>query len=61
VQYSTCCVENKCDAIIQKEKALQINACWSGAFPAMIEELDDQDWLGQTKVDGSKTWHSLPK
>jgi hypothetical protein len=27
VQYSTCCVENKCDAIIQKEKALQINAC----------------------------------
>jgi hypothetical protein len=43
VQCSTCHIENKHNAIAQKVKASQINACWSGAFPTMIEELDDQD------------------
>jgi hypothetical protein len=36
-------MENYSDAIAQKTKASQINTCQSGAFPAMIEELDDQD------------------
>jgi hypothetical protein len=31
-------VENKYDAIAQKAKALQINACQYGAFTAMIKE-----------------------
>jgi hypothetical protein len=43
MQYSTCCIENKCDAITQKAKISQINTGQSGAFPTMIEELDDQD------------------
>jgi hypothetical protein len=43
VQCSTCHIENKHNAIAQKAKASQINTCRSGAFPTMIEELDNQD------------------
>jgi hypothetical protein len=42
-QCSTCCVETKHEAITRKATISQINACGAGAFPSMIEELDDQD------------------
>jgi hypothetical protein len=42
VQCSTCRVEEKCDAKMQKSMISQINACWSGAFPKMVEEDEDE-------------------
>jgi hypothetical protein len=42
LQYSTCRVEDKCDATIRKSMTSQINACWSGAFPMMAEEDKDE-------------------
>jgi hypothetical protein len=41
VQYSTCRVEDKCDAKIWKLTTSQINSCRSGAFPTMVEEDED--------------------
>jgi hypothetical protein len=42
VQCSTCRVEDKCDAKIQKSMTSQINACQSRAFPRMVEEDKDE-------------------
>jgi hypothetical protein len=42
VQYSTCRVEDKRDAKMQKLTTSQINACQSGAFPMMVEENEDE-------------------
>jgi hypothetical protein len=42
VQYSTCRVEDKHDAKMQKSMTSQINACRSGAFPTMVEEDEDE-------------------
>jgi predicted aspartyl protease len=42
VQCSTCRVEDKRDAKIQKSTTSQINACRSGAFPMIIEEDEDE-------------------
>jgi hypothetical protein len=42
-QCSTCRVETKREAIAHKATISRINACRVGAFPSMIEELDDQD------------------
>jgi hypothetical protein len=42
VQCSTCRVEDKRDAKIWKSMTSQINACWSGAFPMMVEEDEDE-------------------
>jgi hypothetical protein len=42
-QCSTCRIETKHNAIAYKAKILQIDACRAGAFPSIIEELDDQD------------------
>jgi hypothetical protein len=42
VQCSTCRVEDKRDAKMWKLMASQINACWSGAFPTMVEEDEDE-------------------
>jgi hypothetical protein len=50
-QCSTCHVETKHDAIAHKAKILQINACRAGAFPSMIEELDDQDEATHVNVN----------
>jgi predicted aspartyl protease len=38
VQCSTCRVEDKRNAKMQKLTTSQINACWSGVFPTMVEE-----------------------
>jgi hypothetical protein len=43
LQCSTCQVENKCEAKIQKSRTLQINACQTGAFPMMVEEVDKDE------------------
>jgi hypothetical protein len=42
VQCSTCRVEDKRDAKMWKSTTSQINACWSGAFPTMVEEDEDE-------------------
>jgi predicted aspartyl protease len=42
LQCSTCRVEDRCDRMIWKSTTLQINACRSGAFPAMAEEDEDE-------------------
>jgi hypothetical protein len=42
VQCSTCRVEDKRDAKMQKSTTSQINACRSGAFPMMVEEDEDE-------------------
>jgi hypothetical protein len=42
VQCSTCRVEEKRDAKMQKSTTSQINACQSGAFPTMVEEDEDE-------------------
>jgi hypothetical protein len=42
VQCSTCRVEEKRDAKMQKSTISQINACRSGAFPMMVEEDEDE-------------------
>jgi hypothetical protein len=42
LQCSTCRVEDKRDAKIRKSTTSQINACWSGAFPTMAEEDEDE-------------------
>jgi hypothetical protein len=42
LQCSTCRVEDKHDRMIQKSTTSQINACRSGAFPAMAEEDEDE-------------------
>jgi hypothetical protein len=42
VQCSTCRVEDKRDAKMQKSMTSQINACRSGAFPTMVEEDEDE-------------------
>jgi hypothetical protein len=42
VQCSTCRVEDKRDAKIQKSTTSQINACRSGAFLTMVEEDEDE-------------------
>jgi predicted aspartyl protease len=42
-QCSTCRVEDKCEAKIRKSTTLQINACWAGAFPMMVEEVDEDE------------------
>jgi hypothetical protein len=41
-QCSTCSVEDKHDAKMQKSTTSQINACRSGAFPTMVEEDEDE-------------------
>jgi hypothetical protein len=42
MQCSTCRVEDKRDRMIRKSTTSQINACRSGAFPAMAEEDKDE-------------------
>jgi hypothetical protein len=42
VQCSTCRVEEKRDAKMQKLTTSQINACRSGAFPTMVEENENE-------------------
>jgi hypothetical protein len=42
VHCSTCRVEDRRDAKIQKTTTSQINACRSGAFPTMVEEDEDE-------------------
>jgi predicted aspartyl protease len=42
LQCSTCRVEDRRDWMIQKSMTSQINACRSGAFPAMTEEDEDE-------------------
>jgi hypothetical protein len=42
-QYSTCQIENKYNTKILKSTTSQINACQSGSFPTLVEEIDDQD------------------
>jgi hypothetical protein len=42
VQCSTCRVEDKHGAGVQKSTTSQINACQSGAFPTMVEENKDE-------------------
>jgi hypothetical protein len=49
VQCSTCRVEDKHDAKIQKSTTSQIDACRSGAFPRMVEE--DKDESPHVDVD----------
>jgi hypothetical protein len=52
-QCSTCCVKTKHKAIAHKATTSWINACRAGAFPSMIEELDDQDEA--THVNANET------
>jgi hypothetical protein len=52
-QCLTCRVETKCEAIAHKATISRINACRAGAFPSMIEELDDQDEA--THVNANET------
>jgi hypothetical protein len=42
VQCSTCRVEDKRDAKMQKSMTSKINTCQSGAFPMMVEEDEDE-------------------
>jgi hypothetical protein len=42
-QCSTCRVEDKREAKIRKSTTLQINACWAGAFPKIVEEVDEDE------------------
>jgi hypothetical protein len=42
LQYSTCRVEDKHDAKRRKLTTSQINVCWSGAFPTLAEEDEDE-------------------
>jgi hypothetical protein len=42
-QCSTCRVEDKREAKIRKLMTLQINACRTGAFPMMVEEIDKDE------------------
>jgi hypothetical protein len=42
-QCSTCQVEDKREAKIQKSMTRQINACQEGAFPMMVEEVDKDE------------------
>jgi hypothetical protein len=51
VQCSTCRVEDKHNAEVQKSMTSQINACQSGAFPRMVEEDEDES----PHVDADKT------
>jgi hypothetical protein len=50
---STCRIKTKRKAITHKVTISQINACRAGAFPSMIEELDDQDEA--THMNANKT------
>jgi hypothetical protein len=43
LQCSTCQVEDKHEAKIWKSTTLQINACRAGAFPMMVEEVDEDE------------------
>jgi hypothetical protein len=43
LQCSTCKVEDKCETKIWKSTTIQINACWAGAFPMMVEEVDKDE------------------
>jgi hypothetical protein len=52
-QCSTCHVKTKREAIAHKATISQINTCQAGAFPSMIEELDDQDEA--THVNANET------
>jgi hypothetical protein len=36
-------VEDKCEAKIRKSTTLQINACQAGAFPKIVEEIDEDE------------------
>jgi hypothetical protein len=49
LQYLTCRVEDKREAQIQKLTTSQINTCWLGAFPMMVEE--DKDESPQVNMD----------
>jgi hypothetical protein len=49
LQCSTCRVEDKREAKIQKSTTSQINTCQSGAFPTMVEE--DEDESPQVNMD----------
>jgi hypothetical protein len=42
-QCSICQVEDKCEAKIWRSMTLQINACRTGAFPMMVEEVDEDE------------------
>jgi hypothetical protein len=42
-QCSTCQVEDKREAKIRRSTTLQINACQAGAFPMMVEEVDEDE------------------
>jgi hypothetical protein len=42
-QCSTCQVEDKREAKIRKSTTLQINACQAGAFPNIVEEVDEDE------------------
>jgi hypothetical protein len=51
LQYSTCRIEDKHDAKIQKLMTSQINACQSGAFPTMTEEDEEEDESPHMNMD----------
>jgi hypothetical protein len=42
-QCSTRRVEDKREVKIRKSTTLQINACWAGAFPMIVEEVDEDE------------------
>jgi hypothetical protein len=42
-QCSTCRVEDKREAKIRKSTTLQINACRAGAFPKIVEEVEEDE------------------
>jgi hypothetical protein len=42
-QCSMCQVEDKREVKIRKSTTLQINACQAGAFPMIVEEVDEDD------------------
>jgi hypothetical protein len=56
LQCSTCRVEDKCDAKMQKSMISQINACRSGAFPTMAEEDEDESPHMDTDETDEEVW-----
>jgi predicted aspartyl protease len=52
LQCSTCRVEDRCNRIIWNSSTSQINACQSGAFPAMAEEVENESpHMGTDETD----------
>jgi hypothetical protein len=60
LQCSTCRVEDKCKAKIQKSTTSQINACRAGAFPTMVEEDEDESPHVNTDETDEETQDTCP-